>query len=485
MFDMGGDVGSIATDVEDGEDTYIQFLTILFFIPAIIHFLMTISMVLCCKKGGRAPLFLNMCFNYVMITVYCVVPGIILLFALINQDVCDVHMQMLTNQLNDTTIDFGSSSVTLGQTVESILTCSGSENIISIMGLKNELNITDDLSSTLDALDDAVDGFDDAFDSLDGTIDSMDSMIDALNVDYISASDLSSAKEDVSSLLDSLPDQNANLDDTEQQTKFTNMYSIDWTTYQSSIDAVNTIIVAMSPGNPLGGKVAFGNATTYTQSYFAGDTSFSCTGSCSGSNTDGSTYTYGNSDTYDDLDTAASVMDTYTDAVQQVVSINDEIVFNLTRVLKDINNINASIIYFPELQDDASLEFNDIDDALSSIGDGIDITDVKDSIIDIIDQVMTGDSYTGCAFIGSYYTGTYKGAFCEDFLSSLLTLGYLMLGNAILMFLTFCCSGYFAPYRRKSYCKVGSEDVSHSPGDVELSSMPLGNNAPPGYSEKL
>lgn len=476
-------------DVEDNDDTYVNYITIFFFIPAIILLLVTLCMSCCYKKGGRAPLFANMCFNYAFILPYCVIPGIILLFALINEDVCDVHMDILVEQLNDTVLDFGDSRATLGETVESILTCSGTQDLVTIMGFQNELNITDDLSSTLDSLNEATDGISSATDSLNGTFESMEDLIDALNVDFISSSDLTAAKEDVVSLLDSLPDQNANLDSSEQRTKFNSMYGVDWDAYQDLIDDVNAIIVAMTPSNPLGGKVGFGNATTYTQSYFAADDNFACTGSCSGSSTNNGAYSYGGSDTYSDLDTASGLLDASTTIVQEVVSINDDIVYNLTLVLKDINAINASILLFPDLQDDASNEYNDIDDALSTIGDGIDIEPITDAIEDIIDQVMNANVYTQCAFIGTYYTGTYLGSYCDDLIPSLITLGYLMVGNALVMFVTFCMTGYYAPYRRKDKSILGpgqgNAEYTGYEAEVELGSMPMDSDAPPGFSRKL
>jgi hypothetical protein len=488
VFDTKDTVGDVTTDVDSNKDSYVSYVTAFFFFPAIILLLTMTCMMSCCKKGGRAPLFGNMCFNYIFIIPYCILPGFLLLFALINEDICDVHMDMLVDQLNDTTINFGSSKATLGQTVRNILECEGTEDLVTLMHMNNELNITDDLSSTLDSLNEAVDGLSSATDSLNGTMDSMEQMIDALNVDFISSSDLSAVKSDVVSLLASLPDENANLDNSDQQDKFTNMYSIDWTAYQSLIDDVNDIITAMSPSNPLGGKVGFSNASTYDQDYFASDGDFSCSGGCSGQSTDSGTYTYGNSDTYSTLDTAAAAMDVNTAVVDAAVTYNNYIVANLTIVLKDINNINASSILFPELQEDASNEYDDIDVALGTIGDGIDISAVNEEIYDIIDQVMNANTYTQCAFIGTYYTGTYLGSYCDDLIPSLITLGYLMVGNALAMFVTFCVTGYFAPYRRKDKSVTGTGEGTGEysyDNDIELASMPNGNDAPPGFSRKL
>ena len=95
LLDTSDSVGSFGTTTEDNKDNVANGITLLMFLPAIVHLLTMICMGACCKKGGRFPLFANMCFNYVMIIIYCSIAGIILIFSLINEDVCDSHIAFL------------------------------------------------------------------------------------------------------------------------------------------------------------------------------------------------------------------------------------------------------------------------------------------------------------------------------------------------------------------------------------------------------
>jgi len=234
--------------------------------------------------------------------------------------------------------------VNIANTIEDILRCHDTENLIELLGVESELNITDDLSSTLDLLEESEEMFEDSFSSLNSTSGDLEELTEALALDFSNGTSLDEAEDAI-------------------------------------LEAQDT------PG------------------------------------------------------------------------LSADVQYNLTMILNDIYNINGSINRINDLQDDVQDEYDDIEVSLDQIGTGIDISPVTAEIFEVIDTVGGAASYTQCAFIGDYYTDTYLVTWCEDFIGSTSSMGYLMIVNGLLMFLTFCCSGYFAPYLRKNKSKVSDEYI--------------------------
>jgi len=203
-----------------------------------------------------------------------------------------------------------------------------------------------------------------------------------------------------------------------------------WADYQTSLAAVNTLLVGAAPIPPgFLAAYSFQTAWNFTQATVADEPLWD-------------DVVFPPPTTLDDLMDGLATTDPFTVAVNSAVASNVEVHTNLTAVLQalhriqdDVESIDAVQVNLVKLQTQLNGTLYDLLAQAQGIFTGL--TAQEDHIRSLAAFVSTAPEYTKCGFVGEFYHEGFQEGFCGDLHDSLSIMWPFMLAASLCLFVSF------------------------------------------------
>jgi hypothetical protein len=470
------DVRKFNNDILDGKntadsvdiDSYVQELddgiTLVFFLPSLS--LLFYGCITWRTKSGT-PMRCSMLTVFFCQQWCSLLAGLVMLISVILSDFCTYHLTVLETNAN-TSVTVGSTTVNIAKSIDSLLHCSGDANFISILGLTNEFNITEQVNSVISGVDSSMNTFTTQMDYINGILGTSRGLVSNIT-NLTIAGDVSSLISEIKAIEYALPASPMNRENTTQQVQLYSIYShhtsgadfyFNWLptgTYYTELASVNSHLRLMSymPAG-YGYPQNFTSILDLNASVLADTHGPWYDGNADGiaDNRDslGDFADYG-STTYNLVKAAVFLCGNTTSNVTDAINMNDHVRYNLSIVIEGLQNLEALSTQLTDSETQLPVDFDNLNASTLHLIDTVDwsvsgLDNILTMIKDFIDYVLTGPGYLECAYLGTFYSQSIEGYLCTDIKYDMGVFWIPMLICVVLLLVTFCFVGYHTPHMK-------------------------------------